>query len=92
MALADGLVPDAVFVFLVAESEASLGRRLVARKTETPEKLALRVQTAREETARADEFDYVVVNASGCLDETAGRLAAIVDAEKMRQGRRRVEL
>jgi guanylate kinase len=87
-----GLIPGAVFIFLVAESEASLARRLVARKTETPDKLALRVQTAREETARVSEFDYVVVNADGKLDETAGKLAAIIDVEKMKRGRERVKL
>lgn len=87
-----GLIPDAVFIFLVAESEASLARRLVARKTETPEKLALRVQTAREEAERTDEFDFVVVNEEGRLDETAEKLACIIDAEKMRRGRKRVEL
>ena len=46
------LIPGAVHIFLVAESEAKLARRLVARKTETVDKLVTRVQTAREETAR----------------------------------------
>ena len=50
------------------------------------------METAREETARLSEFDYVVVNADGCLDETAGKLAAIIDGEKMRRGRERVKL
>ena len=33
-------MPDAVFIFIVAESEAGLARRLVCRNTETPDKLA----------------------------------------------------
>lgn len=41
-----------------AESEASLVQRLVERKTESADKLALRVATARSEVARLDEFDY----------------------------------
>jgi len=87
------LIPGAVFIFLVAESEAVLGRRLATRQTESPDKLALRVRTAREETARGvGEFDYVVVNAHGRLHETAEKLAAIIDVEKMRRGRERVVL
>ena len=86
------LVPGAVFVFITAGSEASLCRRLVSRKTETPEKLAVRVETAREELRRMREFDYVVVNEEGRLDEAAGKLAAIIDAEKMRPGREPLEL
>ena len=86
------LVPGAVFIFIAADSEASLCRRLVSRKTETPEKLAVRVETAREELRRMREFDYVVVNEEGRLDEAAGKLAAIIDAEKMRPGREPLEL
>lgn len=63
------LLPNAVFVFLTAESERALVERLVARKTETPEKLVVRAATAREEAARLGEFDYVVVNAQGKLEQ-----------------------
>lgn len=86
------LVPGAVFIFIAADSEASLCRRLVSRKTETPEKLVVRVEMAREELCRMREFDYVVVNEEGRLDEAAGKLAAIIDAEKMRPGREPLEL
>ena len=34
------LIPGAVFIFIAADSEANLCRRLASRKTETPEKLA----------------------------------------------------
>lgn len=76
------LLPNAVFVFLTAESEKALVERLLARKTETPEKLIVRAATAREEADRLSEFDYVVVNAQGQLDhavraQTAGVSAAV---------------
>lgn len=58
-----------------------------ARKTETPEKLAVRAATAREEGARLGEFDFCVVNAQGQLDRAVGDLGTIIDAEKMRVGR-----
>ena len=85
-------MPDATFVFVAAESEAALARRLAGRGTETPEELAGRIQTAREELARVGEFDYVVINEDGGLDDAAERLAAVVDAERTRRGRRRVAL
>jgi guanylate kinase len=52
------LLPGAVRVFLVAESEAALVRRLTARKTEPVDALATRVGTARREVREAGEFDY----------------------------------
>ena len=75
---------SAVFIFLVAESEAALVKRLVERKTETREKLLVRIATAREELKRMEEFDYVVVNADGQLEKTASLISHIIDAEKAR--------
>ncbi|MCO5612460.1 hypothetical protein L7F22_066727 [Adiantum nelumboides] len=72
----------AVFIFLVAESEAALVKRLVERKTETKDKLLLRIATAREELKRMSEFDYVVVNADGQLEKTVSLISHIIDAEK----------
>ena len=86
------LLPGAVFVFLVAESEGALVSRLVARKTEPPDKLLLRVATAREETRRLGEFDYVVVNAQGQLERAVDDLCAIVEAEKLRVTRAPLQL
>ena len=79
----------AVFIFIAADSEASLCRRLVSRKTETE---AGGAGGGGRELRRMTEFDYVVVNEEGRLDEAAGKLAAIIDAEKMRPGREPLEL
>jgi guanylate kinase len=86
------MMPDAVLVFLCAESEAALARRLFKRGTESPAQFARRVETARAETSRLDEFDYVVVNGEGGLEQAAARLGAIMDAEKSRRGRKSVEV
>jgi guanylate kinase len=86
------LLPGAVFVFLVAESEAALVSRLVSRKTEPPDKLLLRVATAREETRRLSEFDYVVVNAQGQLERAVDDLCAVIDAEKLKVSRPPLQL
>lgn len=86
------LVPDAVFIFLTAENEEELIGRLRARKTEDAEKLQLRIATARQETQRVEEFDYVVVNRDGCLEETARQIACIIAAEKSRVKQRKITL
>lgn len=86
------LVPNAVLIFLTAENEAALVARLKARKTESPEQFTLRIATARQELKRTDEFDYVVVNKDGCLDETVDIISAIITAEHQRTIQRKVEL
>jgi guanylate kinase len=78
------LIPEAVTIFLMAESEAELVRRLQERKTETPENLKMRIATARQELKRYVEFDYVVVNFENRLDETVTKVMSIIAAEKSR--------
>jgi guanylate kinase len=86
------LVPQAVFIFLTASSEEELIRRLKKRKTETPEGLKRRIATAWEEMKRLDEFDYVVVNRDGSLNDTVKTIAAIITAEKCKVKQRKIEL
>lgn len=83
---------SAVFIFLVAESEETLVKRLVARKTETAEMLLVRIATAREEVRHLKEFDYVVTNAEGKLDNTVKLVESIIDAEKAKVHRRNVQI
>ena len=86
------LMPEAVFIFLTAESEEALIKRLMERKTETPEGLKIRAATAREEMKRIGDFDYCVVNRDCNLEETAQMIEAIVRAEKCRVKVRKVRL
>jgi guanylate kinase len=86
------LAPEAVLIFLTTESEDALVRRLKARQTETAENLSLRIATARQELKRAAEFDYVIVNADGHLDDTADTVVAIIRAEHHRVNPRKVSL
>lgn len=83
---------SALFIFLVAESEVALVKRLMDRKTETREKLLLRISTAREEAKRMVEFDYVAVNAQGQLERTVNLINSIIDAEKARVKQRMVDI
>ena len=86
------LAPEAVLIFLTTESEEELVRRLQKRKTESPEDLKLRIATARKELERLYEFDYVVVNREGRLDEAVDTIIAIITAEHHRIPHRRVRL
>jgi guanylate kinase len=86
------IVPDALLIFLMAPSEEELIRRLKERKTESPENLKRRIALAREEMKRLSEFDYVVVNRDGKLDEAVEQIIAIITAEKCRVKQRRIEL
>ncbi|MGQ9585764.1 MAG: guanylate kinase [Anaerolineae bacterium] len=86
------LAPEAVLIFLTAESEEALIQRLRARNTEDPDRLARRIAAAREELKRVGEFDYVVVNREGGLDRAVSQVQAIIQAEKCRVVPRRVVL
>lgn len=79
-----GLIPEAVTVFLTAESEEALVDRLRRRRTEDPSQMERRIETARRELCRAEEFKYRIVNRECALDETVDRLISIIEAEKSR--------
>ncbi len=86
------IVPNAIFIFLSAESEEELIKRLRERKSETAEGLNLRIATARQEMKRVTEFDYCVVNAEGELQRTVQLILSIIDAEHHRIDQSPVEL
>lgn len=78
------LVPNAIFIFLTAESEQALVNRLRERKSETAEGLNLRIATARQEMKRVGEFDYCVVNAEGRQELAVATIFSIIKAEHHR--------
>ena len=86
------LVPEAILIYLSAESEEALVRRLRERKTEPEDQLKMRIATARQESKRLDIFDYVVINAEDQLEQTCQTIAAIIKAEKCRLKQRKVVL
>ena len=86
------LCPEAVLIFLTTNSEDELVNRLKARKTDTGEGLQLRIAMARQELRRIKEFDYVVLNANDCLDETVASIMKIISSEHLRVHHRKVTL
>ncbi|OAY73017.1 guanylate kinase 2, chloroplastic/mitochondrial [Ananas comosus] len=83
---------SAVFIFLVAESEAALVKRLIGRKTETSDMLLVRIATAREEVKHLGNFDYIVVNAEGKLESAVKLVESIIDAEKAKIRQRNAQI
>jgi guanylate kinase len=72
----------AVLVFVLPPSWAELSRRLSARGTDTAAEVARRLTNAKNEISRLPVYNYVVVNDD--LDVAAGRVLAIVTAERQR--------
>jgi guanylate kinase len=86
------LAPQAVLVFIIASSEQELEQRLRARGYDSPQQLEERLATAREEIERLHEFDYVIVNRDGELDQAVDDVIAIIQAEHRRVEPRVVKL
>lgn len=84
--------PEAVYIFLAPPSMEELASRLYHRKTEDPQELTRRLRVAREEMHALSDFDYVVVNKNGELDDTVDAIEAIIQAEKCRVRPRRLRL
>lgn len=84
--------PQALLIFLTTNDEEELVERLKARKTESPEKLKVRIETARQELKRVNEFDYKVVNRDGCLEETVDVILSIIEAEHHAADPRKIQL
>ena len=84
------LVPDSVSVFILPPSFEVLRQRLIARDTDSPMELELRLRNAPVELTQYVDFDYVIINDE--LDRAAAQLASIVYAERARRQRQEQEI
>lgn len=76
------LMPDAVTIFIAPSSLGDIEERIRARGSDDEERVARRLATARDEMARAGEFEHIITNAPGALAEAADELAAILAARR----------
>ncbi|MBN2085196.1 MAG: guanylate kinase [Anaerolineales bacterium] len=81
--------PEAVSIFLTASTREELKRRLLKRGADSADQVELRLHTASEEMKRVSEFDYLVVNADGRLEETVDTVISIIRAEHCRTAPRK---
>ncbi len=84
------LCPDALLIFITPRTDTELIQRLTERGNESDEQLHLRIETARNEMQRMDEFDYVVINSHGQIDEAVENIEAIIRAEHLRVHHRKI--
>jgi guanylate kinase len=56
------LYPSASFIFIAPPSFRVLKERLIARNTETPEAMAVRLRRTEEEISSRSLFDFLVIN------------------------------
>jgi len=73
---------DSVSVFILPPSFEVLKQRLIARGTDSPEELEIRLSNAPAELRQYSAFDYVIINDE--VERAAGQLAAIIYAERAR--------
>ena len=76
------LLMDSVSIFILPPSLDVLRQRLLARGTDSPEELEVRLRNAPEELKQYSAFDYVIINDE--IDRAAGQLASIIHAERAR--------
>ena len=82
------LIPDAVLIFILPPSLASLRERLEKRGQDAPEVIARRLEAAREEMRHCSDFDYVIMNQD--FARAVDDLSAIVRAARLTSSRQRV--
>jgi guanylate kinase len=84
------LTADIVSIFIVPPSFEVLRDRLVARGTDSPVELELRLRNAPIELRQYLAFDYVIVNDD--VERASAQLAAIIYAERARRKRQEQEV
>lgn len=68
---------DAMSFFIMAPSPEELHRRLTDRGTDDPASIERRMAKAASETARAGEFDHIIVNDT--VGRAADEIAALIE-------------
>lgn len=77
--------PDTVLIFVLPPSGEVLKSRLSGRKSESQERLLVRLRNARAELGEVGHYHYVVVNDD--LERAVDQVGAIIDAEGLRHDR-----
>ena len=84
------LFPKMVGIFILPPSLAELKRRLEGRGKDSPETIARRMASAREEISHVLEFEYIIVNES--FDSAVVDLVSVVRAARLSRERQRERL
>jgi guanylate kinase len=74
--------PQAIGIFILPPSLASLEERLKARGQDSPEVIASRLKAARVEMSHVPEFDYVIINDK--FEQAVQELICIVRSNRLK--------
>lgn len=77
--------PKAVYIFLAPPSMEELERRLRGRRTESEDRIRVRLDAARSELDAIPEYDYLVVNEH--VGTAALQVQSIIEAHRARTSR-----
>lgn len=72
--------PEAVLIFILPPSVEELRKRLTERGRETPEQIKQRIDAAKQELSRSENYQYAVVNDD--LQECVEAIREIIRCEK----------
>lgn len=72
------IITDAVTIFIAPPSFEFLEKRLVNRASDSPEVIQERLERAKDELKNLSQWDYVITNEEGKLQEAAQQLVDII--------------
>ena len=84
------LFPEACNIFIIPPSFDILEKRLRGRGTDDDKSVIKRLEIAKDELARAVEFDYIVEN--DVLEEAVEDIVTIIKAEKLKTNKMKNKL
>ena len=74
-------MPETIGIFILPPTRAELVRRLSGRGTENRQQLETRIRNAEAEVHAAEQFPYLIVNAS--LSEAVKQVRSVIEAEHL---------
>ena len=80
-----GLIPEALFIFIMPPSMIELKNRLINRGTDSQDKIISRFKTAYQEINEVTKYNYVVVNDE--IEKAVEKVNSILLAERCRVDR-----
>ena len=73
--------PNAILIFITPPTTEELKSRLIGRGTEGIDKIKQRLQRAADEVIHMDDYDYIVLNKTGKIDECVETIHYIIQNE-----------
>ena len=86
------LIPQAISIFMIPGTLNDLENRLRTRMTESEEQLKLRLEVAKTELTKLNNFEYYIINEEDNLESTVRQIDTIIKAEKQRLNRPHIDI